>query len=532
MSKVELEVGAAVAEWDTEDPLRWEMSEILGLGKRAETKVYQFDFTKLQLCYSVKFLLALKMTLINRRLTAKLVTIDADAFRIRSVLIICQDAFVRSCMNSLKDITPLSNINRDFLLCLWAVKDDIPPNCLETFKCYFKLNRYNYELFDQGLSDIDFPVRHKADGNVSLGAVGRFRKNVLSTALSRATLVNILNVTESGFESGELSLDLFAYSRLLLSRAARPESFRLIRLKDLHIDAAGETKSYYLSISVPKSRLSTPPRVAIRLHPDVGKILDLQRSSVAERFGYLVSAKNAFGSNNDSQGMVYTVGDLPLFPAGPRKHWKISQKTKDRLGLIPSSEIFLIYYSSPLQKFTRTKMTHTALRHTLGTQLAIAGCSAMTIAAVLLHATYRSAREYVDLIFSGAIDELSDSLEPAFLEHFPVIKEFSTIRDEMSPAKKIVSLSSDKLHRETTGECGRDQICQYAPITCYECPRYIPCYDADHTINLNLVQEEIESARSGGLPRAVDVRRYTHIANRIRIVIAACIAKRESCNLD
>jgi hypothetical protein len=190
------------------------------------------------------------------------------------------------------------------------------------------------------------------------------------------------------------------------------------------------------------------------------------------------------------------------------------------------------YYTAPLKKLTGARINHNVMRHTIGTQLAIAGCSATTIAAVLLHATSATASVYVDLIFSGAIDELSDSLMPAFLEHFPVIKQFVSVTDAIDPAKRIVSPSVDHRRRETTGECGRNHICQYAPIACYDCIRFIPCYDVDHTINLERVNEELNSARCGGLPRQADIKRYMHIANRIRVVINICEAKREAITAE
>jgi hypothetical protein len=369
----------------------------------------------------------------------------------------------------------------------------------------------------------DFPRGQQTEQSSGHGLVGRLRKNVLASALSRATLVHILNVTEAAYEAGELSLGVFAYSRLLLSRAARPESFRVLRLKDLQIDEIDGTTTYYLTVTIPKARTAERPRATVRLHPDVGRILDRQRAAVAERLGGLIKEKNALSRN----GLKYTIGDLPLFPAGGASG-RICRNTKDRLGMASTRQILSATYMHPLKRLTGAKMDHVVLRHTMGTQLAIAGCAASTIAAVLLHATHRTAGVYVDLVFSGAIDELSDSLEPAFLEHYPVIKEFASINDEIDPAKRVLSPSVDRSRRETTGECGRRQICQDAPIACYDCHRFKPCYDADHTVNLERVNEELASARGGGLPRQVDLKRYAHIANRIRVVILICEAKREA----
>lgn len=524
MSTVEQIIGPATAEWDEKNPLCWKMSEIVGEGTRAELQSFSFDLAGLQYSYHFDLLVAIKEVLVQRRTTAKLKTIDTDFARLRSVLQRCADAFSESCAHLSPDAPLFRRIDKKFLTSLWALKNGVPRNYLDTFKAFFRRHRHNTAIFEVGLKEGDFPQRGKSDDANPLGKVGQLRKNVLASALSRATLVQILNITEAAFESGELNLGLFAYSRLLLCRAARPESFRLLRLKDLQIDESGGTKTYYLNLSIPKSREAQRPMATIRLHAEVGRILDLQRAAVAERLGPLLVAKNADGVEGSQK---YTVGDLPLFPTGV-KAGRIFPKARERLGVVTNASCFLTYYSAPLQELTRVKMTHNALRHTIGTQLAIAGCSTPTIAAVLLHATHRAAAVYVDLIFSGAIDELSDSLESAFLEHFPVIKEFASIKDQLDPAQRIVSTTTDRIQQITTGECGRLEICQYAPISCYECPRFKPCYDADHTINLERVMDELVIARDGGLARSIDVKRYTHIANRIRLVISVCKVKREA----
>jgi len=518
-------IGPATAEWDEDTPLRWTMTETVGKGNRAELKRISFDLTPLLQGYARDFLLALKEYWLDSRLQLKLKTIETDAYRIQSVLQTCQSEFTRICTERATTPVSFQRIDSNLLLGLWAVKDTVPHNYLVTFSAFHKKHRHNPALFQVDLQPCDFPRRERADEDPGgRGAVGRLRKNVLASALSRAALVQILNITEAAYEAGELSLSVFAFSRLLLSRAARPESFRLLRLKDLQIDEVDGRKTYFLTMAIPKARTAEAPLAHIRLHSDVGMILDQQRAAVAERLGNLIRKKNLASSGQTPPSSPYTIGDLPLFPGGGCSG-RMVQMTKDRLGMVRGTEEFFRCYVRPLKKLTGAKISHLAMRHTLGTQLAIAGCSASTIAAVLLHASHRSASVYVDLIFSGAIDELSDSLESAFLEHFPVIKQFVSVKDTIAPAKRIVSPSVDRSRRETTGECGRHQICQYAPIACYECPRFKPCYDVDHTINLKRINEELESARNGGLPRQADIKRYKHIANRIRVVINICEAK-------
>lgn len=530
MNTVSQVVGPAAAKWFESTPLRWTISEALGEGRLVDLEEAFFDLTPLLPCFNRKFLLAVKERWMEARLRMKLHSIKARAFGLQSVLQHYQRELIDSCHESSTRLPEFDRIDGKFLLGLQAISDQIPNSYLRQFRAFFVEHRLNTDLFHPELRLADFPrSRRPLENAPQIGEVGRIRKNVISSALSRATLVHILNVTEASYESGELNLDEFAYSRLLLSRAARPESFRLFRLKDLLIDEIDGKKAYFLRVTIPKAKTATPPVATIRLHPDVGFILDLQRQSVANRLSVLIEGRNSRISKDVEECARYTVGDLPLFPVLSSSN-RMYQTTKARLGMMRGSGHFANRYLERIRKLTNAKLNHTALRHTMGTQLAIAGCSASTIAAVLLHANTRTAAVYVDLVLEGAIDELSASLEPAFLAHFPVFKDFVSAAKTVAPEKRIVSPSLDRVRRETTGECGGKQVCHFAPIACYECHRFKPCYDVDHNINLERVNEEINSARLGGLARQADLKRYLHIADRIRLVIDACDAKREQVN--
>ena len=325
-----------------------------------------------------------------------------------------------------------------------------------------------------------------------------------------------------------MNLARYAFSRLMLSRAARPETYRVLRCKDLRVDTRGGTKSYFLTMTIPKAGTATPPQATVRIHREVGQLLEKQREQVVLRLEHLLAVKNAALSKEETESSLYTAGDLPLFPNSQVFH----PSAVDRLGMVASSNNFISAYVHPLKKLIGRNLTLTAMRHTMATQLAIAGCSAATIGAILLHSDTTTAQVYVDLIFDGAIDELSDSIEDAFNEHFPVYKDFVSAKDAMDPESRIVSCSADRTRHEITGKCGRRRVCEYAPLSCYDCHRFKPAYDVDHGINLDFATEEIESARRAGLQRQTDVKRYTHIANRIRIVINVCELKRAAVELE
>ena len=53
---------------------------------------------------------------------------------------------------------------------------------------------------------------------------------------------------------------------------------------------------------------------------------------------------------------------------------------------------------------------------------------------------------------------------------------------------------------ELNGECGKQIQCEHAPIVCYGCWRFTPCWDADHSVNLNTVQLDLEDFKQRGRP--------------------------------
>lgn len=516
-------IGNTIVEWDEKEPLSWSMSETQAEEKHyAEAKI-KVNLSPLLKGYEQNFLTSLKKVIIERRLRVSLKSIKTETKAIIRLLTSCHEHFSKVCNEHKIPYEPIKTVNIDFLAGLTQIQNNIPQIYLSFFKQLYETNKDNKDLFAPDIHPGDVPI-----GGRDEGAVERFRKSVLSSALSRSSIAHTLNATESAYETGQLDLGRFAFSRLMLSRAARPETYRLLRCKDLQIDTIDGIKTYFIRLTIPKTRTATPPKVNLKIHPDIGLLLEKQREAVVNRLKHLVIEKNNQIIKGGGGSATYTNGDLPLFPTPGR----MSLKTKESLGMVGKSEHFVHFYVDPLKDISGRNITCTAIRHTIATHLAMAGCTSTTIAAVLLHSTTFSAKIYVDLIFDGAIDKLSDSLEPAFTEHYPIFEEFSNSSFPIPAEKRVVSVSSDRLHRKTTGECGRSQACQYAPLACYECHHFKPCYDVDHTINLDRVDAEIRFAQEAGHQRQADVKRYKHLANIIRTVITACNEKRMSIDLE
>lgn len=227
------------------------------------------------------------------------------------------------------------------------------------------------------------------------------------------------------------------------------------------------------------------------------------------------------------------VGSLPLFPARNLRcdgTWR-SPGANAHGGMLASGA-FQVAYLKTIRRLTQRQFTCVGLRHTIGTQLAQLGCSAPTIQAVLKHATDRTCKEYVDIVFDGLIDELSDSLKPEFENRFPVFKAFASKLDPIPLERRIDSEDLATGRIETTAVCGREVACSYAPIACYACVRFIPCYDADHSINLEIVDREIQFAEGKGLAMQHEVKRWKTVRNHIRVVISACEFKCHAVALE
>ena len=217
------------------------------------------------------------------------------------------------------------------------------------------------------------------------------------------------------------------------------------------------------------------------------------------------------------------VGRLALFPArgfGENGCWK-SKYAREHHGRATNNSFRSAYLNPIIQLRNSIKFDFNALRHTVGTQLATFGCSRKTIQAVLKHASDETCQAYVDIAFQGLIKELSDAIEPAFASHFPVVEKFRSMHDPVDPGKAVRSFDMESGKTELTGECGRRIACQYAPIACYPCHRFIPCYDVEHGVNLKVVEAEIKKFEAAGLPYQHLVNTYKEARIYIMLVVAA-----------
>ena len=496
MGVVRQAIGNTVAEWDDAVPLRWMMSETSGPKNDQRTQTESFDLSELRAGYEDAFLLTVKDTLIARRKRVSLASVRREINNIRVLL--------RKVQSRRAGDSQVTHIDHAFLLTLRTMLQDVPIGYLTTFRQLFAENRES-PLFAHDLILENFPVRKPVKGHqgVKIDAI-------LAKALSRAAQVEILRRSEDAYEIGAIDIGHFAFLHLAFHAYCRPSSYWRLTLADLQIDVAPETqvKTYFLWVIPKKTRVSAKSlkKIAYQLHSTVGELLEAQRIQVIKTWGHLMTDDD--------------IGKLAMFPArgvGPDGHWA-ARHARAHFGETDMNT-FRQGYLNPILKLQESiTFDFNGLRHTVGTQLAVAGCSATTIGVVLKHASSATCQNYVDVAFQGLIDALSDALEPAFDAHFPA---FRSKNDPAAPEKAINSIEVATGRSELTGECGKTNACQYAPIACYPCPRFTPCFDADHSINLRFAESEIKKYEGGGLPFRELAKEFKQARRYIILVVAA-----------
>lgn len=492
-------IGNMVAEWDDASPLVWTMCETIGPSNDRRTETKLFDLSALRDGYEDTFLLSFKNLLISRRKRVALITIHHEYLAIRNLL-----GKVKMWREGgAKAI----QIDHAFLNSLREKRENCGTEALYRFKRIFNSNRES-SLYAHDITPADFPLIDSPKGQI-----GENIDKVLAQALSRAACVEILRRGEDAYERGEIDIGSFAFLHLAFHVYCRPASYQRITLADLQIDIDPETqiKTYFLWVIPKKTRVSTQSlkKIAYRLDNTVGELLEAQRIHVTNSYGNLVSKEH--------------IGNIALFPSrsiGTDGSWRSKHA---RLHFGETTNInFSRNYLVPILKIQDSiTFNLTALRHTVATQLAVAGCSAATIAAVLKHATPDACQKYVDIAFNGLINTLSEEMEPAFDAHFPSYNLFRSKNAPVAPEKAINSINLTTGRRELTGECGKTNACQHAPIACYPCPRFTPCFDADHNINLRLVEAEISKYEQGGLPFRELTNQYKDARRYIQLTVAA-----------
>lgn len=501
-------IGNTVVDWDDKEPLVFNIKDESGSCDDIRIKTVHCNLAIFREYFEDEFLNNLKEHIINRRFQVSLATIENEY----KCLVYLFNGIIKCEIFDHK----IKIIDLTFLLSISAYIGKLPARSLYHLRVNFNANPYS-KIFAPGLRKEDFPVvEDKKNFNAKL------IENILRKILTRSDCVEILSRSEQAYEDREIGIDCFSFLNLAFAVYARPDSYRRINLDDLVYDP--DTNAYYIYIPPAKSRVNKPNKICYKISRNVGILLIKQRQQVISEFGHLVPIED--------------IGKLALFPAkklsSDNTKWA-NKYANESYGRLNSAVFFNSSYLNPIRNTLLKKeysLNSVSLRHTIGTNMAEAGCSARTIQAVLKHATDAVSRVYVDIVFSGLVNQLSDVMHQPFCDHLPTFNVFRSKLADVEASKAINSENIQTGRVELTGECGRQIRCQAAPLTCYECNKFIPCYDADHGVNMEIILAEIDLYQNAGAPYRHLVEKAKCIKYSIQLVIAACERYRQACEMD
>lgn len=498
-------IGKTVVEWDDAQEFIFTLKNEVGPSDGRESKIVTVDLTYLTEGFTEKFLLHLKEHLIERCKQVKLVSIKTEAAALIAIM-------ARVIALKLFEIR-IAAIDERFLLCLAGQMESFPAGHLKYLKTAFSANPHS-ALFTKGLEASDFPTRkHKK------GCHGHLIDGILAKALTRSAAAHILDVCDTAYAKGDMDIGHYSFVHLAFAVFVRPNSYRQIRLGDLTLDK--ESKQYWIRIVASKTGEEFPSKVNYCLNETLGVLLTKQRQHAIATYGHLVAPED--------------IEKLALFPArqlmAGNSRWRVDYPNEN-FGMLEDGTDFAKSYPNRIREkyFNNPRLTlsATALRHTVGTLLAQTGASGSTIAAVLKHASTIVCKAYVDIAFSGMMEELSEAMRPAFAEHLPGLINFRSRNDPVSLEKLIRSDDLETGQIEDTGECGKNIACTNAPLVCYGCYRFIPCWDADHSINLRKAQQDMDDHSKRGKPFEHLVEKARTAKNQIILIMNAADRYRDA----
>lgn len=498
-------LGGTIVEWNDVAPFVFSLTQDVGPRNRTESETITIDLTKLRHGFTDDFLESLKDHLIERSNQVRINTILTTAAELKGLFgeIIDRKLFEKK----------ISVIDEGFLLCLASEQTKFRARWLSALKRTFSIAPQS-PLFSKKLLESDFPTHEDKRTEQ-----GRRISNILSKALTRAAVAHILDLCDVAYADRSMDIGHYSYVHLAFAVFVRPNSYRQIRLCDLRATTTGQ---YFIDIVTAKTGEKYPSTTSFRINETLGVLLTKQRQYVIETYGPMVAKGE--------------VSKLALFPARRlietegEIRWQ-SEYANLHQGMHSDSRAFICAYPNAIKRHLegeRHTLNSNALRHTVGTLLAQTGASEKTLQAVLKHATPLVCRAYVDIAFHGLMEEISEAMLPAFSEHLPALVNFRSKSDLTPPEKEIFSQDPDSGNLELTGECGKRIACENAPIVCYGCVRFLPCWDADHSINLRLAEKEIDDMSRRGKPFEHMVDRARSAKNKILLVMYAAERYRQA----
>lgn len=468
---------------------------------------HEFDLAQLTAGFEESFLLGLKVLIMQRHLKVRIRTMKGEyGHVVRLLKKIQSDQTSADLSKRLMEADKIIAVDGGLMI---AIREKLAQNtgwihrqCIDRLSDWF-LFVGNGTVF-KDLERVDFPTVDQSN------SADRTRQKIIAQALSRTLQIAVLTDVERKFQAGELHMGVYVLWNLTNTLYARSESLRQIRCGDLTYTpnkATGENE-YTLWVMPAKrgGKLMKYPLTTF-----LGHMLVKQQAWVIENIGPLYGLTAGI----DPEKRKAIEQKLSLFP-------RINASTRHdfeakNFGMFMDGSTFAYDYLKPIQRcLDNIHVNFTVMRHTIGTQLAAAGVSAAVIQAVLRHATDRTARFYIDLAAKELREALNSGLE-ALEELFPAYNAFMNAAQtraigQQFPERIInsrgpIDPQTGAMEIETTGGCGKSAACAFAPLSCYGCWRWTANVDADHSVNLRMVQDRIKENEAFGKPMKAIVDR-------------------------
>ncbi len=498
-------LGKTTFTWNEDTPLEFEAVTREAVGEPAYLRKY--DLTHLVAGFEESFLLSLKALIMHRHLTVRVVSVNKEYGDILRLLKRVQSDQTSMDLNKrLMQADKISAIDSGLM---FAIREKLAEDagwihrdCIGVLSRWFRFAGHGPVFID--LERGDFPTRDLS------GKVERTRQIIIAQAMSRTLQIAVLTDVERRFQAGEIHLGVYVLWNLTNTLYARPESLRQIRCGDLTYAVSKVTRQIEYTLWVMPAKRGGK-RMRYPLTQFLGHMLVKQQAWVVENIGPLYGL--AAGIDPEQRKAIEQ--QLALFPrinAGKRHDFEVKH-----FGMIESGEGISENYLIPIQRcLDYIHVNFTVMRHTIGTQLAAAGVSAAVIQAVLRHANDSTARFYIDLAAKELREALNSGLE-ALEELFPAYNAFMNAEQTRAMAQQFpervvnsrgpIDPQTGAMEIEITGGCGKSAACAFAPLSCYGCWRWIANVDADHSVNLRLVQERIAENEEFGKPMQAIVER-------------------------
>ena len=325
----------------------------------------------------------------------------------------------------------------------------------------------------------------------------------------------IHKAVDSGYKTGDISLDDYILVWLFLALGQRPIQYALLKVCDFDISVAKDGTTIY-SLNVPRAKqreqLSRSVFSQRVLVPKIGEKLVQHIEEIKREF----------------TGVLADTSVAPLFPTK-----RSSENRPNGFEYHRTSQALSLDLKSALNRLNvisertgkQLHITATRFRRTLGTRAAMEGHGELVIAELLDHTDTQNVGVYVQ-----ATPEIVERIDRAMALHLaPLAQAFAgvIIKNESEALRKgdPTSRICDPRFEPTMkpmGNCGQHGFCgELAPIACYTCRSFQPWLEGPHEAVLNHLVSERERLM------AVSDSRIASINDRTILAVAEVVRRCE-----